>query len=99
MMHIRKGWDAEVVKLLGFVVSKMKMPMILWNVRGLNIVWKQAIVRNMLKDWKGDIICLQKAKIVEMDQCVVRSLWRSPFGDWVTLDAVGTARGGGASLG
>ena len=53
---------------------------------------------NMLKEWKGDIFCLQETKMEQMDKCVVKTLWGSLFVDWVTLDVVGTV-GGGASLG
>ena len=36
---------------------------------------KRAAVKNMLKEWKGDLVCLQETKIDKMERYIVRSLW------------------------
>ena len=54
---------------------------------------------NLLKEWKCDIVCFQETKLSSLNSLVVRSLWGSPFLDWVVLDAVNTAGGGVTGLG
>ena len=46
-----------------------------------------------LKEWKGDVICLQETKLNSTNSTVVKSLWGSPFVDWAVLDAIHTAGG------
>jgi hypothetical protein len=41
----------------------MKPKLLSWNVRGLNEVDKWLKVRNHLRQWKADIICLQETKL------------------------------------
>jgi exonuclease III len=45
----------------------MKMHIITWNVRGLNNPNKRQVVKNMLREWKGDLVCLQDTKINKME--------------------------------
>ena len=47
----------------------------------------------LLKERKGDIICLQETKLDNTNSTVVKSLWGSPFVDWAVLDAIHTAGG------
>ena len=65
----------------------MKLKMISWNVRGLNDSQKHLVVRNLLQEWKCDIICLQETKLDGMDSQMVCSLWSCPYVDWAVLDA------------
>ena len=37
----------------------MNLKILSWNVRGLNNFHKRVIVKILLKEWKGDVICLQ----------------------------------------
>lgn len=36
----------------------MILKILSWNVRGLNSFNKMDIVKNMLKEWQGDVVCL-----------------------------------------
>ena len=46
----------------------MKLKMISWNVRCLNDPHKRLVVRNLLREWKCDVVCLQETKIARMDR-------------------------------
>ena len=71
----------------------MKLKMISWNVRGLNDSQKRLVIRNLLREWKCDIICLQETKLDGMDSQMVCSLWSCLYVDWAVLDADQMARG------
>ena len=71
----------------------MKLKMISWNVRGLNDPKKRLVVRNLLREWKCDVVCLQETKMARMDRQMVCSLWSCPYVDWVALEANQTAGG------
>ena len=45
----------------------MKLRMVSWNVRDLNDLWKRLVVKNLLRDWNCDIVCLQETKLAAMD--------------------------------
>ena len=38
----------------------MNLKILSWNVRGLNDRRKRSIVKNLLRDWKCDVICLSR---------------------------------------
>ena len=69
----------------------MNLKILSWNVRGLNDRRKRSIVKNLLCDWKCDVICLQETKLTGMDRQMVGNVWSYPFVDWVALDAVQSA--------
>ena len=71
----------------------MKLRMVSWNVRGLNDVWKHLVVRNLLRKWNCDVVCLQETKLASMDRQLICSLWSCPYVDWVALDVNQTANG------
>ena len=71
----------------------MKLKMISWNVRGLNDTHKCLVVKNLLWEWKCDVICLQETKLDGMDSPMVCSLWSCLYVDWAVLDANQMARG------
>ena len=71
----------------------MKLKMISWNVKGLNYPQKRLVVRNLLCEWKGDIICHQETKLAGIDRQLVCSIWGCLDVDWVVLDAVQMAGG------
>ena len=69
----------------------MNLEILSWNVRGLNNPQKRDTVKNLLKEWKCDVVCFQETKLDSVNSAVVKSLWSSPFVDWVALDAIHTA--------
>ena len=50
-------------------------------------------MKNLLKEWKCDVVCFQETKLDSVNLAVVKSLWSSPFVDWEALDAIHTAGG------
>ena len=71
----------------------MNLNIISWNVRGLNEVEKRLRIRNLLKLWKADIICLQETKLELVTRQIVRSLWSCLYVDWLFLGSVGASGG------
>ena len=71
----------------------MSLRLLSWNVRGLNNPQKREVCKNLLKEWKCDIVCFQETKLSSLNSFVVRSLWGSPFLDWVVIDAINTTGG------
>ena len=71
----------------------MSLRLLSCNVRGLNNPQKREVCKNLLKEWKCDIVCFLETKLSSLNSFVVRSLWGSPFLDWVVLDAVNIAGG------
>ena len=71
----------------------MKLKMVSWNVRGLNDSQKHLVVRNLLHEWKCDVVCLQEIKLAGIDRQLVCSIWGCLYVDWVALDADQTAGG------
>ena len=59
----------------------MNLRLLSLNVRGLNNPQKQEVCRNLLKEWKCDIVCFQEIKLSSLDFLVVQSLWGSPYLD------------------
>ena len=45
-------------------------------------------MRNLLKGWKCDVVCLQETKLHNTSSTIVKSLWGSPYVDWIVLDAI-----------
>jgi exonuclease III len=60
----------------------MKPRIVSWKVRGLNEGNKCLRVRNMLRQWKVDIVCLQETKMENISSSFVRSLWGYAYVDW-----------------
>ena len=71
----------------------MKLKMVSWNVQGLNDSRKCLVVRNLLREWNYDVVCLQETKLAGMYKQLVCNLWSCPYVDWVTLDADWTTGG------
>ena len=61
--------------------------------RGLNDPRKRFVVKNLLQEWKCDVICLQEAKIASINRQLVCNLWSRPYVDWAVLEANQTIGG------
>ena len=71
----------------------MNLKIVSWNVRGLNDSDKRLRVRNLIRLWKADLICLQETKMGYFDRKLIRSLWGSPHVDWISLGSNGASGG------
>jgi len=71
----------------------MKPKILSWNVRGLNKGTKCLSVKNLPKDWKVDIVCLQETKLDAMSRSIMRCLWGCSHVDWCCLDSSGVSNG------
>ena len=71
----------------------MTLKLLSWNVRGLNDPHKRVVVKNLLREWKCDIVCLQESKLDSTNSILVKNLRGSPFVDWGALDALHTTGG------
>ena len=71
----------------------MTLKLLSWNVRGLNEIDKRLQVRNLLRSWKVDIVCLQETKLEWITRGMVRSICSCPFVDWLYLGSVGASGG------
>ena len=67
----------------------MILGLLSWNVSGLNNPWKRQVCKNLLKEWKCDIVCFQETKVASINTTFVRSLWGSPFIDWDAVQTLG----------
>ena len=73
----------------------MSLRLLSQKVRGLNNPQKRVVCKNLLKEWKCDIVCFQESKLSSLNSSVVRNLWGISFLDWVALDVVNIAGEGG----
>jgi hypothetical protein len=88
----RKGKGKEKVQEGGggdCCVVPMNVKIISWNVRGLNDSGKRLRIKNMLKDWHANIICLQETKMELITTRTIRRLWRCQYVDWMFLGSIG----------
>ena len=67
----------------------MNLKILTWNVRGLNEKEKRLKVRNFLRSWRADIVCLQETKLKWVTRGLVRRIWSCPYIDWLYLDSEG----------
>ena len=51
------------------------------------------MVKNLLQEWKCDVVCSQQMKIASMNTQLVCSLWCCPYVDWAFLEADQTTGG------
>ena len=71
----------------------MSLKILTWNARGLNNRDKRLRIKNMIKDWHADVICLQETKLELITTQIVCSLWRCQFVDWMFLRSIGASGG------
>uniref|UniRef100_A0A0V0GZQ7 Putative ovule protein n=1 Tax=Solanum chacoense TaxID=4108 RepID=A0A0V0GZQ7_SOLCH len=71
----------------------MQFKLVSWNVRGLNNRDKRRVIKNIVGDWKADIICLQETKLQGDITELVRQIWGDRWVKMACLELSGT-RGG-----
>ena len=71
----------------------MSVKLLSWNVRGLNRLEKRLQIRNLLRTWKADTVCLQGTKLEWITRGLVRSILSCPYIDWLYLGSKGASRG------
>ena len=71
----------------------MKIKILSWNVRGANDPDKRKVIKNFLRRYRADVVCLQETKIQEMSIELVRSLGVGRNLNWKVLNAEGSAGG------
>ena len=78
---------------MGYDGSSMNLKIISWNVRGLNDRDKRLRVRNMVRRWRPDVICLQETKMELITKAMIHSLWRGQHVYWSYLGSCGASGG------
>ena len=53
----------------------MNLKIVSWNVRGLNDKDKKLQIRNLIRIWCDDVICLQETKMELITRGFIKSLW------------------------
>ena len=53
----------------------MNLKIVSWNVRGLNDKDKKLQIRNLIRIWCDDVICLQETKVELITRGFIKSLW------------------------
>ena len=71
----------------------MKFKILSWNVRGANAPDKRKVIKNFLRSYRADLVCLQETKVQEMTIDLVRSLGVVRQLNWKELNAEGSAGG------
>lgn len=52
---------------------------------GLNDKDKRQRMRNLLRSWRVDVVCLQETKVKNMSQGMARIIRPNQFADWAFL--------------
>jgi exonuclease III len=71
----------------------MKCNILSWNVRGLNCPNKRLMVRNLLRQWRVDIVCLQETKLDLISRKIINSLWGCSYVDYCYVASSGASGG------
>ena len=71
----------------------MNVKIISWNVKGLNEQDKRLRVRNLIRKWGPDVVCLQETKMELINRVVISSLWGGQHVDWSYLGSCGASGG------
>jgi len=64
-----------------------------WNVRGINDSNKRSILKNILREWRCNLVCTQETKLEDVQLSNIRSIGGNQYLDFVALKAQGTAGG------
>jgi hypothetical protein len=73
---IRRGnTQLECEERIGTLLVFMKPKIVIWNVRGLNVLTRRLRIKGLLKEWTEDFVCLLETKMEIITRVVVWSLW------------------------
>ena len=61
--------------------------------RGLNDRDKIYLLKNFLRDWKCDLVCLQEMKLENVQLSHIRSIWGNHSVGFAALNAIGSTGG------
>jgi exonuclease III len=64
-----------------------------WNVRGLNMMARRSVVKDVILSSRVDIVCLQETKVAAINQFFLCSVFGSDFDKFVMLPAIGSSGG------
>lgn len=64
-----------------------------WNMRGIGRPEKRRKIKKSISKRKVDIILIQETKKSEVNLGLIRSIWPSDHFEFMSIDAVGRARG------
>lgn len=67
----------------------IKPKLLSWNVRVLNEDNKCLQIKNLLCEWKANIICLQETKLKFISRKSICSFWSCNYVDWAYLTSDG----------
>lgn len=71
----------------------MKPKIVSWNVRGLNEANKRFRIKNLLREWRVDIVFLQETKLKSVSRRLIGSIWSCTYADWAYLASNGASGG------
>ena len=61
--------------------------------RGINDSNKRSILKNILREWRCNLVCIQETKLEDVQLSDIRSIGGNQYLDFVALKAQGTAGG------
>ena len=64
-----------------------------WNVKGINDRDKRVLLKNFLRDWKCDLICLQETKLEDVELSDICSIWGNQHVGFAIVKAIGLVGG------
>jgi exonuclease III len=67
--------------------------LLFWNVRGLNSLARQDVVRTLIHSLRSDIVCLQETKMAVVSPRVMLSMLGSEFSCFLELPVVSASGG------
>ena len=59
----------------------MKIKILFWNVRGVNNLEKRKVIKQFIRDYRVDLVCMQETKVQDMTLRMARSLGVGRFID------------------
>lgn len=88
------SWQSDNPGLVGISIPFFgKIILLSYNTRGLGSDLKRRAVKNIVSQFKIDLVCLQETKLQEVDLRICKQIWGEEDLEWEFVSAVN--RGGG----